>query len=225
MTDLNILIPPASAVWHWFIYLNASSQGSGNELYYKEYKEYLIQAQGQHEKKTSRQRWRSSRAQSKDPKGHIKVKWSNMTKEGAKSDSIRAYKLRRLNKQETSWGRSRYEIFYRARNYIFHVSIHTCRCYKPPLRSLCWQNKMSIFSCEGAALEVLMSVCLSVRPQVEILKFQKVPEGSRRFQKVPECSRMFQNVPEDYWTFLKVPEHSWRFLHIPEGSCTFLKVT
>ena len=63
-----------------------------------------------------------------------------------------------------------------------------------------------LFSCEGAALEVLMSVCpsvcLSVCPQVEILKvpsFQKVPEGYRMFQKVPEgCrgSRRLQKVTE-----------------------------
>ena len=52
-----------------------------------------------------------------------------------------------------------------------------------------------ILSCEGAALEFLMSVCLSVRlsvrVQVEILKvpsFQKVPEGYRMFLKVPEGS-------------------------------------
>ena len=47
-----------------------------------------------------------------------------------------------------------------------------------------------LFSCEGAALEVLMyvcpSVCLSVRVQVEILALLRVPE----------CSRMFQNIPE-----------------------------
>ena len=46
-----------------------------------------------------------------------------------------------------------------------------------------------LFSCEGAALEVLMSVYLSVRlsvVNVEIIRFQKVPVGSRRFQKVPE---------------------------------------
>ena len=64
---------------------------------------------------------------------------------------------------------------------------------------------LAIFSCEGAALEVLMSVCLSVRGQVEIFRFQKVSEVSRRFQNVPyvlECSRIFQ-VPEGSWRFLK----------------------
>ena len=49
--------------------------------------------------------------------------------------------------------------------------------------------KQIIFSCEGAALEVLMSVCLSVclcvRGQVENLRFQKAPKGSYRFIKVP----------------------------------------
>ena len=50
---------------------------------------------------------------------------------------------------------------------------------------------VTLFSCEGAALEVLMYVRPSVRNQVEILKvqsFQKVQEGSRRFKKVPEGS-------------------------------------
>ena len=40
----------------------------------------------------------------------------------------------------------------------------------------------SIFSCEGAALEVLMYVCPSVRVQFEILRFQKVLEDSRPSQ-------------------------------------------
>ena len=65
------------------------------------------------------------------------------------------------------------------------------------------RRRSHVFSCEGAALEVLMyvclSVCLSVTGQVEILKvssFQKVPEGYRMFQRVTECSKMFQNIPE-----------------------------
>ena len=39
-----------------------------------------------------------------------------------------------------------------------------------------------VFSCEEAALEVLMYVCLSVRGQVEILACLKVPAGSLRFK-------------------------------------------
>ena len=45
-----------------------------------------------------------------------------------------------------------------------------------------------IFSCEGAALEVLMYVCPSVCLQVENFKFMKVPVGSRKVLKVPEGS-------------------------------------
>ena len=63
------------------------------------------------------------------------------------------------------------------------------------LQSLIWREaflNICIFSCEGAALEVLMSVCLSVCPgQVEILACIKGPEGSRGFQKVLEGSRKF----------------------------------
>ena len=65
-----------------------------------------------------------------------------------------------------------------------------------------------IFSCKGAALEVLMSVCLSVR-KLEFpssRRFQKVPEGSRRFQKLPEASRSFQKHPEGSRKFSKVPK-------------------
>ena len=50
------------------------------------------------------------------------------------------------------------------------------------------------FGCEDAAQQVLMSVCLSVCGQFEILLYSKVPECSRKFQKVPESSRMYQNV-------------------------------
>ena len=42
--------------------------------------------------------------------------------------------------------------------------------------------KNKVFSCEEAALEVLMSFCLSVRNQVEILACLKVPQGSGKFQ-------------------------------------------
>ena len=63
-----------------------------------------------------------------------------------------------------------------------------------------WSKWHLIFSCEGAALEVLMYVRLSVCPlpdKPEILKvpsFQKVPEYSR----ILECFRRFQKVPEGY---------------------------
>ena len=59
------------------------------------------------------------------------------------------------------------------------------------------------FSCEGAALEVLMYVCLSVRPLPDRLKFNCVG----RFQKFPDCFYMFLKV------FLKVSEGSWITLH------------
>ena len=39
-----------------------------------------------------------------------------------------------------------------------------------------------LFSCKGAAPEVLMCVCPSVCLQVEIFKFMKVPEGSGKVQ-------------------------------------------
>ena len=55
---------------------------------------------------------------------------------------------------------------------------------KPPGRKMVYILKR-IFSCEGAALEVLMYVCPSVCNQFEILKvpsFQKVQESSRRLQ-------------------------------------------
>ena len=66
--------------------------------------------------------------------------------------------------------------------------------------------KFLIFSCKGAALEVLMYVCPCVRPCVRpslIWKY-RASEGSWRFLK----------VPEDSWRFLKVPEGSWRFLKV-----------
>ena len=96
-------------------------------------------------------------------------------------------------------------------------------------------STLKIFSCEDAAQQVLMSVCLSVCPCVVNLKtyhstsfynIQNVPEYSRRhaecirmFQKacrmfqnvpecmqnVPECSRIFQNACS---MFQKVPECS-----------------
>ena len=62
-----------------------------------------------------------------------------------------------------------------------------------------WKEPSCLFSCEGAALEVLMSVCVSVCGQVK--RFLKVPEGTRRYQKVPEGS--------------------WMILKVPEGSCSF----
>merc|ERR1711860_347268 len=67
-----------------------------------------------------------------------------------------------------------------------------------------------IFSCEDAALQVLMLVCVCpcVRGQPENLPsyiFLKHTECSRMFQNVPECSRMFQNVPE---CMQNVPEYS-----------------
>ena len=51
-----------------------------------------------------------------------------------------------------------------------------------------------LFSCEGAALEVLMSVCPSV---VNV-------EGSRKFQKAPKVYRMLQKVTEGPRKFQKV---------------------
>ena len=45
-----------------------------------------------------------------------------------------------------------------------------------------------IFSCEDAAQQVLMSVCLSVCGHFEIPCCQKVLEGLKKFQKVPEGS-------------------------------------
>ena len=57
-------------------------------------------------------------------------------------------------------------------------------------------EKWKVFSCEGAALEVLMYVCLSVCQQFEIFRFEKVQEGLRRFEKVLEGSRRFQKVPK-----------------------------
>ena len=60
---------------------------------------------------------------------------------------------------------------------------------------------LALFSCKGAALEVLMSfrvsVYLSVCPQVEMLalsSFQKVTEAYRRYQKVPECSCSYRSL-------------------------------
>ena len=53
-----------------------------------------------------------------------------------------------------------------------------------------------IYSCEDAALQVLMYVCVCVRRQVEILpsySIQNVPECSIMLQNVAECCRMFQN--------------------------------
>ena len=51
------------------------------------------------------------------------------------------------------------------------------------------------FICEETALEVLMYVCLSIRIQVEILAYMKVPEGSWRFRegsgKATESFRVF----------------------------------
>ena len=48
-----------------------------------------------------------------------------------------------------------------------------------------------LFSCEGAALEVLMSVCVWSSWNFQVpegpWRFQRVPEGPRRFLKVPEC--------------------------------------
>ena len=59
--------------------------------------------------------------------------------------------------------------------------------------SLLLLSTRSIFSCEDAAQQVLMSVCLYVRHQVEILLqnlTKNVPECSRK------CIRMYQNVLE-----------------------------
>ena len=55
-----------------------------------------------------------------------------------------------------------------------------------------------IFSCEGAALEVLMAVRPSVHNQFENIKLLKVPEVSLRFRllKVPEGSGDFPEGPE-----------------------------
>ena len=57
------------------------------------------------------------------------------------------------------------------------------------------------FSCEGAALEVLMSVypCVCV------------------------CAIWNLRLYEGSWRFLKIPEGSWRFLKIHEGSGSFRK--
>ena len=44
-----------------------------------------------------------------------------------------------------------------------------------------------------------MSVCLSVRGQVEILPntiAQNIPECSRMFKNIQECSRMLKNIQE-----------------------------
>ena len=71
-----------------------------------------------------------------------------------------------------------------------------------------------VFSCEDAALQVLMS---SVRLSVIKLKFFPFPLCNlyRMFQNVPECSRMFQKVPECCGIFQKVPEGSRRFQKVP----------
>ena len=53
----------------------------------------------------------------------------------------------------------------------------TCPWSGDVMPSFCpTQHLWAIFSCEGAALEVLMYVCLSVCQQFEIFWFQKVPE-------------------------------------------------
>ena len=72
-------------------------------------------------------------------------------------------------------------------------------------------DETTVFSCEDAAQQVLMSVRLSVRPWSICNSYSiHSPECSRMFQNVPECmqyvpecsrmhaicSRMFQHVPE-----------------------------
>ena len=99
----------------------------------------------------------------------------------------------------------------------------------------------AIFSCEDAAQQVLMSVCLSVSVCVDKLKFylltpfNVIAECSRMFQNVPECSRMhaeysrmfqnacrmsqnagkmFQNVPECSWMHAECSRMHKKIFHI-----------
>ena len=55
------------------------------------------------------------------------------------------------------------------------------------------RNFAVIFSCEDAAQQVLMYVCLSVRVSVINLKIN-LSTSFYNIQNVPECSRMFQNA-------------------------------
>jgi len=74
--------------------------------------------------------------------------------------------------------------------------------YSPRSKAILCVNMLKFcyfFGCYDAAQQVLMSVCLSMCEQVEILPnttTQNIPECSKMFQNVQECSRMFHNVPE-----------------------------
>ena len=87
-------------------------------------------------------------------------------------------------------------------NKLFLYSIPT-NCADKTSRVIQWitgtqhiwsRSVLDIFSCEGAALEVLMYVRPSVRLCVIKLKISS------------------------FWRYLKVPEGFWRFLKVPEGS-------
>ena len=100
----------------------------------------------------------------------------------------------------------------------------------------------NVFSCEDAALQVLMSVCVCVCGQFTFGPFQNIPfwtvpeflecsrmcqtirECSGPFQNVPECVRMFQNVSDNSRMFWTIPECSRMCQTIPECSGPFKNV-
>ena len=91
---------------------------------------------------------------------------------------------------------------------------------------------INIFSCEDAALQVLMSVCVCVCGQFTFGPFQNIPfwtvpeflECSRMCQNVPECVRQFQNVLDHSRVFQNVSDNSRMFWTIQECSGPFQNV-